>query len=331
MHPDDEPQPPSNPTMNVTQGLLVAGAAMGATAALVVVNWFLTELFGGAAVVLVVLLVTVAGAYLWFRQQNAAQARAMESRVKQFTGNAMTQMSARYAARGTAGGTGYPSPPAAGPLHPGVPYVAPTGAASDSSAGLVSALLLLPSLLAYGLVYGSASFSSVWQPWWIINGLNLFFVLCVLSRARSAGQRTAAMLPAIAGLVIIGLATSPSRDVSLTSIFSTRHSVGGYTYTAPSPDLMPWLMRAPMLTILLFVLAWGLARRQGSWALGLIPAGLVLWWAIWYRENAFTGEAGWIGVWGLNVGVFVVGCLACWAADALTRPQPAPQQQHWPR
>jgi hypothetical protein len=198
-----------------------------------------------------------------------------------------------------------------------------------STNGLFSALLLLPSLLAYGLVYGSVSFDSVWQPWWIINGLNLFFVLCVAIRARSSAGRAGALLPALAGLILVGLATSPSGDISLASMFAKKRWNGSYYYTEVPPDLWPWLNRVPALAILLFVAAWGIARREGKWALGLIPAGLLVWWAIWYRETEFTGEAGWIGFWGMTVGIFIGGCLACWAADALTRSPAATAPAQW--
>jgi len=319
MQPHTAPQQPG--PVDVIRGLLVAAAAMGVTAALLLVKWLLTTLFGVFGAVLLLLLVAGGGGYLWFRTRDPQQARAIEARVQQFIRAAITQISTRNAGPP-------PAPPQAPPFAATGYAVAPSTSTTGSD-GLISALLLLPSLLAYGLVYGSVSFDSVWQPWWIINALNLFFLLCILGRARSAGRRPAALLTGIAGLVITGLATSPSPDANLISLFSTKRWVGGYSYMEPPADLLPWLHRAPMLCILLFVIAWGIARREGNWAVGLIPAGLLLWWSIWYRENEFTAEAGWIGFWGLNVGVFIGGCLACLAVDAMTRPrlkQPAP----WP-
>lgn len=313
MHPHDPAQQPTAAPFDNTRGLLVAAAAMGVTATLLVVKWLLTMLFGGAGGFLVIVLAAGLGAYLWFRKRDPLQARAIEARLQQFTRSAVTQIST-----GTAGS------PQQQPVAPQQTYAATQygvlkPAPTTSADGLISALLLLPSLLGYGLVYGSVSFGSVWQPWWIINGLNLFFLMCIIGRARSAPRRTAALLPGLAGLVLVGLATSPSPDANLVSIFSTRQWSSGYSYMAPLADLLPWLSRAPHLAVVLFVIAWGIARRQGSWAVGLIPAALMVWWSIWYRENEFTGEAGWIGFWALDVGVFIAGCLACWAVGAVTR------------
>lgn len=321
------PNDPARPNVDVTRGLLVAGVAVGATLVLLVVKWFLTSLFGVAGVVLVLVIVTAAGVYFWFRSQNPQQAVTLEARVKQAARNVVTQVSTRQAAAPQ-----QPVPPQLHtvPQYGAAPYGTIQPSPSTGADGLISASLLLPSLLAYGLVYGSVSFDSPWEPWWILNGLNAFFILCVVGRARSASRRTAALLPGLSGLVLVGLATSPSPDVSLTSMFASKRWVGGYSYTEVPQDLLPWLYRAPYLAILLFVIAWGIARREGNWAAGLIPAGLMLWWSIWYRENAFTGEAGWIGLWGLSIGVFIGGCVACWAVDSLTRRPTAPSPNSWP-
>lgn len=322
MFPENPPRRPDSP-VDAKRGILVACAAMGVTAAALIVKWFLTTIFGSAGVLVLLLAAAAIGTYLWLRRRDPQKVRAMEARVRQSARAAVTQMSTPN--------RGYPPPSPPAPTYPMTPHVAPQSTPTSSSDGLVSALLLLPSLLAFGLVYSPTSFSSVWQPWWILNGLNLFFLICVVARARSPHRRTAALLPGLAGLVIVGLATSPSPDVNLRAIFSTRQGYGSYTYVAPPEDLLPWLVRAPYLAILLFVIAWGLARREGGWGVGLIPASLLLWWSIWYRENEFTGEAGWFGVWGLTVGVFIGGCLACWALDAMTRPRTAqPPVAHWP-
>lgn len=313
-YPHDPNQPTAQPptAIDVTRGLLVAGAAMATTAGLLVAKWFLMTLFGTAGVLLLLVLLAGAGAYLSFRKRDPQQARAVETRVRQLARNAVAQRSARQ--------PGY-QPPVTATQYPVNQFVAPTTSPAAGAGGFTSALLLLPSLLAYGLVYGSVSFDSAWQPWWIGNGLNLFLLICIAVRARPAGRRTAALLPGIAGLVIVGLATSPSPNVNLVALFSTKHGYGNYSYLAPPDDLLPWLSRAPALCILLFIMAWGISRREGSWFVGLLPAALLLWWSIWYREHEFTGEAGWIGFWGLTVGVFIGGCLSCWAADSITRPR----------
>lgn len=305
------PVPPS-PTIDTTRGLLVAAAAMTATLGLWCVNWLLTVMLGGAGTFLTLLLAVGSGAYLWFRKRDPQRSQHIEARVQQFARTTAAQMSARNPVA---------SRPPGQRVHQTVPHAA---SATRDLSGLWNTMLLLPSLLAYGLVYGSVGFDSAWQPWWIINGLNVFFLICVAARAHTPGSRNAAMLPGIAGTVLAGLGTSPSPDVNLISIFSTKQTYEGYTYMQPPEDLLPWLHRAPALAVLLFVIAWGVARRDNSWAFGLIPAAGLLWWSIWYREHEFTGAAGWFGFWGLTVGVFLGGCLACWAADALTK-RPAPQ------
>jgi hypothetical protein len=201
---------------------------------------------------------------------------------------------------------------------------------STAGGGLTSAVLLVPTLIAYEVLYSShTGFSSPWQPWWILTGLNIYFIVCVAVRSLP-GRGGFASLFGLAGSVLFGVATNPSPDSNLLSLLSQKHYYeGDYTYSSPPADLVPWISRAPTLAVLLFVVAWGICRRRNSgWVAGLVPAVLLVALTIWYTEHHFTGAAGWFGWWLTTVGVFVGGCLACWVFDAMTGPRPQSPQPY---
>jgi hypothetical protein len=73
------------------------------------------------------------------------------------------------------------------------------------------------------------------------------------------------------------------------------------------------------LVIVLYVGAWGIARRQHrNWVIGL-PLTALFAGACQIGIYAQYGAPTWFAAWALYVGVFVVGCLVCWAFDAGSR------------
>ncbi|SHV39126.1 Uncharacterised protein [Mycobacteroides abscessus subsp. abscessus] len=320
-----QPAPPQQPT-DITQGLKVAGIAMTAAVALQLVKWVLVSAFGTTGWILLLLMVAGGVAYLVYRQRNPQQAHGLEAQLQNATRNAVRQVTtprpAAPVAPFTRAAYGYPMP-----VSPTV-----TGRPVATNSALPSILMLVPSLLAYGVVYSATSFSSAWQPWWILNGLNAFFLICAAGRALTPARRAPAVLVALFGIVLYGLATSPSPDVNLIKLFSTKKYYEGYSQavTVPPTDLMPLLVSAGTISVFLFVLAWGIARRQGAWAIGLIPAGLVIWWSVWYQQHEGIGQPAWCGFWLANIGVFIGGCLACWAVDAMSKPRSVVPPQQYP-
>ncbi|NDJ90932.1 hypothetical protein GWR20_17560 [Mycolicibacter kumamotonensis] len=326
MNPQDDPRygPPATATPMVSKidskALTVAAIAMGITFALWAVKGALT----GSTGWLIVLLMLAAGVGYVFYRRNPQQVRAFEARVAQLRQNATGVKVADNPGA---------APPFANPAS-GVPAYPPpqppaqfsgvgTVPSSPGTGAAVSAALLIPSLIAYGWVYTSTSFTYAWQPWWVLTGLNLYFVCCVAARAH-AGRRFLATLLGLAGTGLSALATNPSGDVSLISMFSSKQYYDGVAYPVlPPPDVLVWISRVPMLAILLFVASWGIARRQRQgWVLGLIPAGLLVWWAIYGAEHSSgwreCGQGGWFQPWVITVGTFVGGCLCCWLAELLT-------------
>ncbi|MBS9535897.1 hypothetical protein KIH27_20135 [Mycobacterium sp. M1] len=324
MNPHEEPSYPGPSPVPArgfqldTKALTVAGVAMGVTLTLWLLQQGLTSMAGGAGSMIMLLLLAGGGGYAYFRGRNPAQAHSLEARVQQFTQNAAGRMSAAGAvvtapAQPTAPTSWNPSP---------APQFRTIGTttASPGTDGLVSAALLLPSVIAYAWRYGSTGFSDPWQPWWILTSLHLYFVVCVAVRARTAGRRPLAILLGLVGTALIGLANNPSDDVNLMMMFSTkRYSYGVAYHAPPSPEVMMWIYRAPLLATLIFVAAWGIARRRSSgWVLGLIPAGLLVWWSIYGAEHSYAWQGSWFRPWMLSVGAFVGGCVCCWLAELLT-------------
>jgi FtsH-binding integral membrane protein len=365
-YPYAQPTTPGGGTANVVK---IVAAIVGVFLVMFIVRWILHALFGDAAVwVVLVVGFLASGAYLLYRNQNPAGARHWESQLRHGTQAAIartvTAVKDPSQPSGTGpgwvpppGSAGRPgSPPWAGygtgaapptqppPTAPVPPFLQPapthavrpaygTPAAVTADTGteaFKSAALLVPSLIAYAVLFTSTSFTSVWQPWWIVTGLNLYFVICVGARVRP-GRGAAAVLFGLVGTVLIGLAASPSPDWNLAALLSTKQGYGDYFYSSPPADLLPWIGRVPAIALLFFVVAWGIARRrEGSWAVGLIPALLLVVLSIWIAEHQGIGSSGWFGVWLLNVGVFLGGSLACWATEAMFTPRPtiAPTGPH---
>ncbi len=301
------------------KALAVAGVAMGTTLVLWILQGALETMFGGAGWIIMLLMVAGGGGYVFYRGHNPEQARALEARVQQLTHNAAGRLSGASVA-------GMAPPPANHPVGgtadlPSSAAARFPGAAAPPQSGVtaafVSAALLIPSLIAYAAMYESTGFTSQWQPWWILTGLHVFFILCVASRARAASRRPLAILLGLIGTGLIGLANNPSGDVNLMTMLSSKRYYDGVSYPVPpSPDVMMWIMRTPTLAVVLFVAAWGIARRrQSAWVFGLIPTGLLVWWSIYGFEHGFAVKGGWFSYWLMSVGVFAGGCICCWLAD----------------
>jgi hypothetical protein len=336
--------------VNTARLVLIAGGAVAILVSLLVIRWFLSLLFSGAGWVVVLLAAVAAAAYFWFRQQNPQQAGRLEAQTKQGVRVGIGRLTTMVKAS-TSNGTTHASNPPTGyaPLAADTPHSAPNSAApppagltgqpyfiparhpgyghtpasgASGTEAFKSALLLVPTLIAYAVLHNSSSLTSLWQPWWILNGINAYFVVCVAARARAVNRRAPAVLLAMLGTVLVGLATSPSAQWSLTALLSKKQSYGDVSYAEPPVELIPWIVRLPVIAALIFVAAWGVARRgNGSWVVGLVPAGLFVWLSIWYQEHQFTGGAGWFGYWLLTIGMFVAGCIVCWAVDALANPR----------
>ena len=182
----------------------------------------------------------------------------------------------------------------------------------------------MPSLIVYAILM-HGDFTSPWQVWWLANGLNAFFVVCVAANARTAERRAPAVLLALIGTVVAGLASSPSDEWSLVALLSQNRTVEGYTYSEPPYDLLPWIGRVPVLVAVVFVVAWSIAHRRGAgWVLGVVPAAGLAWWSVWYSEQGMRSAPNWFTFWLLDVGVFVGGCVACLVAEAMTEPRRHP-------
>jgi hypothetical protein len=206
---------------------------------------------------------------------------------------------------------GYPpqQPPAAaaydsaGALDRGWPQPAGSARSAQSSAAIqavISASLVLPTLPFYFMAFW---ISDVWWESWVwVMILDVYFVVVVAVRSRtSARRRVAVALAAVATLVDRGLAAAIDLDVL--------------------PAAETWLFRASYVSILIFVAAWGVARRrQSRWLLGLVPTvGLVVL-ALWYYATVTNNQTGdWLTFWAVDLGVLLSGCLLCWACDGRRR------------
>ena len=325
------PIQPADSGLVTRRMLLVAAGVFAIGVVLHVLHWILSGLLGATGSFLLLLVASIGASYLWYRNHRSGGATGLEDQLRQAS-RAMTDTvigRAQSAWNNAPAADSIPSrPPAA---HPGTPmefllppqlHGRPANPAVRSGGGAVtSTLLLVPSLIVYAIL-ANGDFTSPWQVWWLANGLNAFFVVCVAANARTAERSGPAVLLALAGTVVAALASSPSDEWSLVALLSQNRTVEGYTYPEPPYDLLPWISRAPVLVAVVFVIAWSIARRRGSgWVLGLVPAAGLAWLSIWYSEEGVRAAPNWFTLWLLDVGVFVGGCLTCLIAEAMTEPQ----------
>ena len=181
--------------------------------------------------------------------------------------------------------------------------------ASSTAEAVVSAALVLPAMVIFYLrlwVYDtewSVDAMRMWSLAWTV-ALGAYFLAVVAVRARTAARRLPAMIMGVAAMVL---------------------DFGGSAlalYSSPSGPVQ-WVDRIlTVVTIVLFVAAWGVARRHTpKWVIGLAPA-LVIAIAVpvltasdWlYLIDVGAPWLAYMSVW---IGSFLLGCLACWGFDAI--------------
>jgi hypothetical protein len=98
------------------------------------------------------------------------------------------------------------------------------------------------------------------------------------------------------------------------------------SFDLPHGEWWLWVIRLQMVvTVLCLVAAWGIARRQGFlWLVGLIvPAVLMMVWITWSGRvwESMVGDTFVTDLFMMvsNVAIPLVGCLACWGVEALSR------------
>lgn len=197
-----------------------------------------------------------------------------------------------------------------------------TDRASSTTEAVVSAALVLPALIMWYLrlwAYDtdwSVDAIRMWSLAWTVV-LGAYFVAVVAVRARTAA-RLPAVVMAVAAMVL---------------------DVGGsaLSWYASASGPAQWVDRIlTVVTLVLFVAAWGVARRQTpKWVIGLAPA-LVIAIAVpvlTASDWLYIIDIGapWLAYTCVWIGSFLLGCLACWGFDAMgssasspeTRPAPA--------
>ena len=177
-----------------------------------------------------------------------------------------------------------------------------------TTGALVSAALVLPALIigylrlwAYDTGW-STDVVRFWSLAWTVV-LGSYFVAVVAVRARTAARRPPAVTMGVAATVL---------DVGGSALVSYA------TYSGP----VQWLDRIlTVVTLVLFVAAWGVARRRTSkWVIGLVPTVIiavlvpVLSASDWLYTALGTPWIAYLAVW---IGAFLLGCVICWGFDAM--------------
>ncbi len=173
---------------------------------------------------------------------------------------------------------------------------------------LVNAALVLPTVVIWYLralasdLDWSVDISKLWSLAWTAV-LGCYFVAVVAVYARTAAQR----LPAV-----------------ITGIAATVLDVGGSAVTsfASYTGAVEWADRIlTVVTLVGFVGAWGIARRQTpKWVIGLAPTLVVtVLITLLYSSGLLCRTVGtaWIAYWAVWIGAFLLGCLICWGFDAM--------------
>ena len=189
-----------------------------------------------------------------------------------------------------------------------------TDRGSSTTEVLVSAALVLPAMVLWYLrlwAYDtdwSVDAMRMWSLAWTVV-LGAYFVAVVGLRARTGARRLPAVVMGLAALVL---------------------DVGGWALASYSSGSGPiqWVDRIlTVVTLVLFVAAWGVARRRtAKWVIGLAPALLIA-----IAVPALTASdwlyiidvgAPWLAYMTVWIGCFLLGCLACWGFDAMGSPAP---------
>lgn len=173
---------------------------------------------------------------------------------------------------------------------------------------VVSAALVLPTTVIWYLrawpagMDWSADGFRIWSFAWTVV-LGGYFVAVVAVLARTSARRLPAVIMGAAATVI---------DVGAAAMVSF------FSYSDP----VLWIERVLMVvTLVLLVAAWGVARRNTpKWVIGLVPALViaVLVTALYATDWLYTafGTAP-IAYWAVWIGGFLLGCVACWGFDAV--------------
>lgn len=160
----------------------------------------------------------------------------------------------------------------------------------------ISALLIVPTLPLY--LFASEP-TSMWSSWASYLPVDLYCIAVVGFWARFPNRRWAAVTFAIGGLFL---------DRGFVAL--------GYLARDAGADKAEWFLRASYLALPLFVVAWGIARRQHPlWLLGLIPAIAVAALDAWVSSETSVNIG--LGWWLLDITTFVAGCLFCWGFERL--------------
>lgn len=191
----------------------------------------------------------------------------------------------------------------------GAPGYEPGGRAALHGAPLAqaaaSAALLLPTVPLYFVAYGIDA--AWWLTWAASLTTYLTLAVAVLIRGRSWPRRVFS-----GGLAVVGIVAASGGEL-VNAQFLPEYSQSLFRVSYG----VAWLM---------FVAAWGAARRRSrASALGLIPTAVLIAIALWLYQSG--SGLGWLVIWMVDFGVFVGGCLACWAADVLVGTR-APRQVH---
>lgn len=157
---------------------------------------------------------------------------------------------------------------------------------------LISAALIVLTIPVYAQGVGSRPSGWGLAPRPVYTLLALLLFVAVAALARTPRCRSAAIGITLLGTVVlvIGWQLQPS---------------------------IHWPLYAMYLWVFSAVVAWGVARRRKRrWGFGLIPSALIVLAVLAAHLNTYRAST-WVNQWLIDVGVFVLCCVICWAFDSL--------------
>lgn len=195
----------------------------------------------------------------------------------------------------------------------------------------ISAVLILPAFVLYAVgPYGQA-------VWWV-HLLSqrflaeLYLVAVVAVWGRSARRRILAVVVGLVGILVERGLSATIYRFRAGEHFSSLDFFAGFHYLSSRGDVegaealhygglddVMSIFRVSYPAMILFVAAWGIARRRTPWwLLGLLVSFpvIVLAWRAGYETHQLVVEGPWLGNRLFDIGVFVLCCLICWAFDA---------------